>query len=322
MNIYYRFLFIFILSFAGIFLCSGIIRNQLKKFRTHTTERLTEILYNDTDYDILFIGSSRTHTSINPKIVDSVVNCSSYNAGVEGGNLLEFKMTFDAYLINHPPPKYLVLTLDLYSFNLQRPFFNYTNYLDFLDNKIIDSTLCVNDHNTTLFKILPFAKIAEYDDFSKGNALKALINKENEIKAGEFQYKGYLSNSIIGIIENNIQLPQKVNYAISKTSLKYLKDIITTCKSNNIFLFFTYAPEYKFKLQNNITNKSQIFNEIKNISNVNKILFFRDDSLSICNDSTLFANVGHLNTLGATKYSKVLADRFIIIKNHINDLSK
>ena len=286
-----------------------ILKKGLNEYKIHTNQRLTEILKNKTKYDILFIGSSRTHTGINPKIVDSILNCSSYNAGVEGGNLLEFKMTFDAYLINHPPPKYLVLTLDLYSFNLKRPFFNYTNYLDFLDNKIIDSTLCANGHNTTLFKIVPFAKITEYDDFSKGNAIKALMHKGNEIGLGEFQYKGYLSNTSLGININTVTVPKNIKYPVSDTAIEYLKDIIKTCIERKIKLLFTYAPEYKFELQKNTLNKQEIFEEINAISKANSIPFYRDDSLSICDNPMLFANPGHLNTPGATTYSLILGNR-------------
>ena len=122
--------FTFLLSLGAYI----IIDQGLNKFYIHKEERLNEIFKNDTNHDILFIGSSRTHTTINPKIVDSICNSNSYNAGVEGGNLLEFKMTWDAYLENHPAPRVLVLTLDINSFDLSRKFFNYTQYFSYLNN--------------------------------------------------------------------------------------------------------------------------------------------------------------------------------------------
>lgn len=318
MNIFSRFVFIIIFSFSGIFLLSTIVHWQLKKYQSHTSNRLNEILNNSTDFDILFIGSSRTHTSINPRIIDSVVKSNSYNAGVEGGNLLEFKMIFDAYLINHPPPKVLVLTLDLNSFDLKRPFFNYTNYLDYLNNKIIDSTLCANNHNTTLFKIFPFAKITEYDDFSKGNAIKAIFKKGNEIGQDEFEYKGYLSNSYSGITPNTIKFLNYVNYPVSDTAIQFLKNIIKICSEKRIKVLLTYAPEYNVELKNHTTNKSDIINVIEKIASDSKISLYRDDSLNLCKNSKLFLNYGHLNTMGASEYSVILARRLIFFFSFIN----
>lgn len=286
-------------------------KRGLKNYNNHSTERLDEMFNKHTRYDMLFIGSSRTHTSINPAIVDSILKLNSYNAGVEGGNLLEFKMTLNAYLYNHPAPQYLVLTLDLGSFNLARPFFNYTKYFDFLDNPVIDTTLSKNGHNTNIYKLIPLISITDYDDYSKGNAIKGLLNRGGkEILNGDYQYKGYLSNTLKGI-NNTTDIVYKSDVhdiAISDTAKKYLDDIITICRQKRIKIIFTYAPEYNFELQKRVKNSTHFFELVTQTAAKNNIPYFRDDSLSMCSNPKLFANIGHVNTPGALEYSLVLAN--------------
>ena len=109
-----------ILAYIICLLSFLIIKKEIDRYKKHTTSRLTEIFCNKTNYDVLFLGSSRTHLIINPAIIDSICKVNSYNAGMEGANLYEFDMVLKAYLENHPSPQWLVLTIDLHSFTTLR----------------------------------------------------------------------------------------------------------------------------------------------------------------------------------------------------------
>lgn len=298
------FLNIILCQLAFIYLNKGLV-----KYNNHSTIRLNEIFNSNTNYDILFIGSSRTHTGINPRIIDSICNASSYNAGVEGGNLLEFKMTYEAYLQNHPAPKVLVLSIDFSSFNLKRKFFNYTQYFPYLKNRVIDSTLNHNGYNTTLQKFIPFISITDFDDYSKGNAVKGLTGKGGkQIPDGEFQYKGYLSNSNkIITAEDTGKMIHTIDF--NKEAIQYLNDIIYLCNKNKTKPVFTYAPEYNFGIRKQFINCPEFFSLVEKTAQNNAIPFLRHDSLSICKNPKMFANTMHLNTLGAEEYSGILADQ-------------
>ena len=306
---YKRILFILVLSTALTCVWYKMFLVGYNKYYTHRQKRLKEIFEAKNYYDILFIGSSRTHTSINPKIVDSFTGFSSYNAGVEGGNLLEFLMTFKGYLQNHPPPKLLVLTLDANSFSLDRKFFNYLQYFSVINNKIVDSTLATNGINTFIPKYLPVAKLTEYDEMTRSQVINGLRGK-NEIEKGEFEYKGYLSNTN-KCVDTTKEYPlESIN--ISREALNDLIEFIKVCEEKNIQIIITYAPEYKFRLQRSFENFDQAISLVDSVSRKKLIPFYRDDNLNICNNPCFFANYGHLNTPGAIEYSKILGER---IKN-------
>ena len=292
-----------------------VFRKGLRNFNIHKTERLTEIFNGKTNFDLIFIGSSRTHTSIHPGIIDSICNINSYNAGVEGGNLYEFKLTLDGFLVNHPPPKYLVLTLDIQSFDLRRKLFNYTQYFPYLNNPVIKERLKESGHNMAVLSVLPFVEMTAYDDYTRGNILKGLAGK-TEIPAGDFQYKGYLSNTmdqLSGAPNDSVKPVTKA--PISIKGYQILMEIIETCKNKNIRLLFTYAPEYAKRLQKTYIDKEQFFQTVSDVSHTHNIPFLRHDELALCQDPKLYANVGHVNKVGAELYSKILGQQLDSIIN-------
>jgi hypothetical protein len=291
-------------SFFNFFVQKG-----LKKYSRHTNERLTELFDNNAYHDIIFIGSSRTHTDINPKIVDSICRVNSYNFGIEGGNLFEFYYVFKSYFKNHPPPRMIVLTLDLYSFDLKRKFFNHTIYFNYTDNPAVKEMLDSNGYNTNRYKLIPFLLLTEQDDYAKGNALKG-YNGITDIPDGESTYKGFMTNSenTIDVAANAAAIKFIAAEGIDTLAINYLKEIVAVCKQKNIKLIFAYSPEFKFGLQQSCSNTKQVFDIINKIANDNHIQYLRNDSLAMCKDPKLFANTGHLNRFGANAYSILLAD--------------
>jgi hypothetical protein len=306
MNPIKKLIIIILLSALCCTVFNSFLQNGLKKYSLHTNERLSELFNNKTDYDIIFIGSSRTHTGINPEIIDSICKVKSYNFGIEGGNLFEFYYAYKAYFENHPAPQALVLTLDLYSFNLKRKFFNHTIYLNYTSNAVVKQMLDENGHNTTAFKLMPFLLLTEQDDYAKGNALKGYKGL-TDIPGGESANHGFMTNTENIINENNPEKDSSYTEQIDTLALNYLNKIIAISKEKKVKLIFTYAPEFNFELQRPCINAKTIFGTINNFATINHIPYLRGDSLEICKDPRLFANIRHLNKPGANLYSTILA---------------
>jgi hypothetical protein len=301
-----RIIIIVISAVILVWLAATPINSVLFKYRHHDTERLNEIYESSTPYDILFIGSSRTHTSINPKIIDSICGVDSYNAGTESGTMDDFKLTLDGYLVHHPTPKVVVLTLDLASFMLAKKIHFYPQYYPYINNNAVYSTMSDDGYNVRIIRYFPFFMITELDDFSKVSALRMLWGMDtSQITGNDFEYKGYKSNG-----ENYIKKPElekiKKYMVITSESINSLNQIVKTCKDQKIKLIFTYAPEYNFNLQKRRTNIDSVFALITQTARTQSIPYLRDDSLELCQDPYLFANNGHLNKKGAFVYSAIL----------------
>src|SRR5215204_4792803 len=113
------------LKFLVVFLCSSSLILSIlywlyiigyNRYYSYDYKHINEIVNGRTANDILFIGSSRTVHHINPKLIDSITGMRSYNAGVDGANLVEMSLIFKSYLNSHPPPKILFIDLSISSF--------------------------------------------------------------------------------------------------------------------------------------------------------------------------------------------------------------
>ena len=272
MNTYLKIFFILLIASVLTAVSYKFTSKGLSKYYHHKHERVIEIFTGYTKYDILFIGSSRTHTAIIPKIIDSITGLSSYNAGVDGGIMLDFKMTFDGYLLNHPSPALLVLTIDPASFNRTDTIYDPIQYFPIVGkNDAVKKVFAKMDYSTFILKYIPALSYIYMDDNSKSMALAGLWGK-SEILPGEFEDKGYLSNT------DNCLDPVKYrkdssNIAPVLSRINMFQAIIDICKSKNIQLIITYAPEYRYRFEGTIRNFNTFTDLMYEKVNANRLLF-------------------------------------------------
>ena len=291
-----------------------IIQAGERKYHVHKNKRIKEIFSDSATYDILFIGSSRTHTTIYPRIIDSITGLSSYNAGVEGGNLFEFKLTLDGFLVNHLPPRVLVLTLDGLSFDCTRKMFFPISYFDELENPVVAKSFKEQPgYSLFILKRLPFLRLIYYDDYVKNLALRGWEGQNELTQFGAFENKGFLSNGYGCVDTAKESNYKKMPLVFSEEGEQYLRSIIDTCNKRQIHLIFTYAPEYRYKLQRSFSNFPDFLERVNRIKG--NIPFYRDDHLPLCDNPCYFANLGHVNVPGAFEYSRILGNRIVNLLN-------
>jgi hypothetical protein len=321
MSAYTKIILTLVLGIGLTMIFNYFLQKGASLYHIDKEERVKEIFMRNTAYDILFLGSSRTHSTIFPKVIDSITGLKSYNAGEDGAVIYEFKKRLDGYLLNHPAPSYVILTIDARSLESRKKFFFPLQYFDVMQNPVIlESFEEQPDFNMGFIRQLPFMRVIYYDDYAKKRALSGLFHHSELNLANQFTYKGYISNGY-ACTDTVLSYASKQNPALmDPEGLAFLNSIIDTCKARKIKLVLTYAPEYKFRFQVSISNFPRFTSKIKSIAEQAGISYYRDDSLSICNDPCLFANYGHLNTPGAIEYSKILGKRILALSQ--NNYSK
>jgi hypothetical protein len=315
MNTYLKIFFILLIGILLTAFSYKFVRKGMDKYYCHKDKRLTEIFTAKANYDLLFLGSSRTHTTIVPGIIDSITGLTSYNAGVEGGSMLDFKMTLEGYLINHPPPIVIILTIDPGTFTYVSTVFDPMQYLKVSKtNKVVKKTLQSIGYNTFILQYIPMFNYIYMDDYSKSRAIAGLKG-QTEIPAGDFEDKGYLSNSNSCLDAVRYRRDTgRIN--IDSSGINLFQSIIYTCKKRKISLILTYAPEYKNEFSGTITNFEEFIAFMDKKAKENNLLFYRDDTLSMNNDSCFFRDVRHVNKQGSFAYSKILGNRLLGLRHY------
>jgi hypothetical protein len=299
---YLRYLMLVFLVGVGLLdLIYVVFRRGYNHYNKFEQTRLKHI-FNDTTYhDALFIGSSRTYYHINPKIIDTVMKLNSFNAGIDGANLLETNLILNCYLASHPAPKYVIADLSTPAFDIQpSSVFNPNIYYPFLSNKIVFNTLKPYKR-VNLLRYFPFLQITECDDFLRQGAVAGLMG---EIKPLAPQYKGYLESG-----RDTIPLPFRItylttDYPVNKKGTDLLLNMINTCRAHNIKLIVTYSPVY-----NNHDEKMnpEFFPTLTKICDTTGTTFLNYREITLSQNHRFFRDELHLNRFGADIFSRMLA---------------
>jgi hypothetical protein len=270
---------------------------------------MNEIIGGKSYYDILFIGSSRAMHNFNPRIVDSLTGMTSYNAGIDGANLLEMNLVLNCYLKNHPPPKIIFADIAINSFAIKKlPFFNPNQYYQFLNSPLVFEALRPYER-VYLFKYFPFLQLTQSNDLLKQNSILGYIGRSDPLT--KLSYKGFVDYGT-----DTLLLPLKktyfMNYEIEQQGIDILEGVIKTCKQNNIKLIFTYAPEFH---PEEGTYNPDFFPTIKSVSKTADIPFLDFRNNQVFENHKLFINEHHLNHYGVEIYSAIIAEE---VKNALN----
>ncbi len=270
-------------------------------------EKMDELFVRPTAYNCLLLGSSSIHYFINPAIFDRVTGLHSINSGIDGANLFEVNMILNAYLLVHPAPEYIVLTLDLGSFNLGQKIKTSMPYRPYLSNTILEKTLEKAAPIPWRFRLLPFLHFTDDEYPILADALKGLL--ENQQKLGhEFQYKGYSTNTLLEM-SNADTITRFMSQPVDEEGVQLLEHIIDLCNSKNIKLLLTSAPEYNKNYQRHVLDSKEIFKKITHIASTRQLDFVREDTLRLCEHREFFRNTEHLNTSGAAYYSIIIGNQ-------------
>jgi hypothetical protein len=279
------------------------------KYYSFDKEHFDEIIDGKSYSEILFIGSSRAMHNINPRIVDSLTGLHSYNAGIDGANLLEINLVLECYLKSHPAPKIILADIAINSFAIKKlPFFNPNHYYQFLNKPLVFEALRPYER-VYLFKYLPFLQLTQSNDLLKQNAILGYAGRTDPLTS--ISYKGFVDYGT-----DTLHLPLKktyfMNYEIEQRGIDILKEMINICKQNDIKLIFTYAPEYHPEED---TYNPDFFPTIKNISKAADIPFLDFRNNKVFENHKLFINEHHLNHYGVEIFSTMIAEE---VKDALN----
>ncbi|MDG1330410.1 MAG: hypothetical protein P8P27_09250 [Flavobacteriaceae bacterium] len=291
-------------------LLSITVDNGLKKINDNMFGDWNRLFNNEINDDIIIIGNSRAKVHFNPVIIEDITGYSSYNLGKDAINLFLQQPIINSVLI-HVKPKYMVLSLDIGSFQNKQEIFEKEQYLPFLNKPYIYPILSQLDNKVNIERLIPMFKYrGQFSIIKKG--IKSYISPDNSYSLNKGFYgsdKEFNSDfdnfkKLMGdtkIILNNYEI---------ENGLKLLEDIILKCKQNRVELILCQAPKLK-ELYPYFPQKEKVDDQIAKLAKQYNVLYtdFSYDELHENRD--MFYNASHLNATGANTLTKNFAELFI-----------
>jgi len=308
-NLSYFLLPIIVLAFPADYLLSKKLRKS-KSFAYGQSYVWNDIYSGNLNSEVLFYGSSRAATQIDPKLFEEKTGLNSYNLGLEGHNFWLSEFRHQEVLKYNKKPKHILLSLDTFSLEKRADLFNSEQFLPyFLFNDAISKGTSRYEGFSDSDSYVPLLRYV-----GKREAWKEVVFPEKD--TFNFREKGF--NPIDEIWNNDLNkaIENEGIYVVKMDpeSIKKFQEFIADCKSKNIDLILVYTPEY-IEGQKFVSERQKIMAFYETIANQNNILFLDYSNDSISMDKKYFVNSQHLNRTGATSFTKKLAHD---LKNHFS----
>jgi hypothetical protein len=290
-----------------IFACDRGIGTFLKIFYFHQesgTGFRTTFSIDSTSADILVFGSSRANHSYVPEIFEKKLSATFYNTGKDGNFVLYNYAIFKVITKRYYPD---LVIIDISPEELA---YNSVEY------ERLSSLLPYYKAHPEIRQIVdlrgPFEKTKHISSIYPYNSLIMLI------AMGNLQYnklrkpdnKGYvpLYKTMINEKHDTLKI---IAGTLDENKIVAIKDIISTCKQNNIDLVFVYSPTW------NISQISFYNDKLSELFSSEGIRFLDlSNPPAFMNKSNLFADINHLNDDGAKVFSNMVTDSILAITRH------
>lgn len=255
--------------------------------------------------DLVVLGASSAWTSYNTYMLDSILNLSSYNLGVDGHPWYMYKIRYDAYKKVACKPKFIVINLDKATFleSLEEPYMRE----QFLPYPGLMWKVCLDKKFSLADLCFPYVRYIGYSELTKMGVevyWGGKTNNESNFYKGYFGQKKQWNMHI-----DATDITSTPSFACSKKVKEDMVDFIKRCQSENIDVILCRYPIYKPYLEkcSNLDNFEQLCNQI---SSETGAPMFDFSKIYIVSDTSYFYNPTHLNEDGAIIFTKDFCSRF------------
>lgn len=259
-----------------------------------------------TNYDILFLGNSRTHFGINPYYIDSITKSKSFNFGIGGADLNTIELVAATYLENHSAPKIVVIGIDEGMHTTKNKLKILYQFLYYPQSDSIHKYMQLAGFPMNTMHYIPFLKYAYFDEY---NRTSIFINGNKLPVFGKNIYRGFV-NVHEGLQQNNFgDFGKSTKAEFSFLPEQSLINTIQILQSKGTLVVFLKPPyRDQEKLSDSFTVKSDSsFNAIVKRYNIPVINLTHIEKLK----SEYFIDDIHLNEPGSEIFSRQLADSLI-----------
>jgi hypothetical protein len=300
------FLFVFILGLGSAILAYSIDKG-LRKTRYSYFAQWNDLFDSKINADILVLGSSRARQHFSTGILDSALSLNSYVIGLEAYRFRMYYDIFHVYLRHNKAPKYLIISLDIYSLHEDTNAYYYQQFLPYLDDPGIRTAYQGYRHSFTWADY--YIPLYRYRG-ERTQIVAGLFEITTMKRHPEQSRKGYSSLDIRWDNTFNNYRRSVNNHTTQQTDpsdMTLLSMFLRECNSCGIVPILVFSPEYS-GFQQVVANRETIISMYQDLAIKNNDYFIDFSDHPICTDTSYFYNSQHLNSAGSIQFSKDLTD--------------
>jgi hypothetical protein len=305
-----RALVYFVLTLTLLYAVREVLYTGVRKNKKGEFARLRQTFLEKTPCDILVIGSSRAEGHFFPPAFDSATGLKTFNIGMSGATLPFIATTFEAYLENSPPPKYVILNVDWHTFDHPPDtVYLFPRYFPYLANKKLQEGISKRDGRFPFFKYVAPFSMPYFGTRYINAAIRGYTGKLGQYDTTVVQgytpvlppVRSSLAQEIAALYDRELTIPSHI-----PAELRRIKKI---CDARNIKLVFVISPIHE-ALTKHITNHETLLQFVRSFAGAERIRLFDYSNSEICRTDACFSDPSHMNRMGSRRFSHVFASDF------------
>lgn len=255
-----------------------------------------ELYAGNVQADIAIYGSSRAAAHISSKILEDSFQCNAFNLGIFGHFISMQYARHKIYTQHNPPPKFVVLCVDLFSLVYPPHYFNYEQFFPFLDDSLILSTSM------------------QYPKFDRLDMCTPLYRYAGEQAVFDATYQHYWGNGgtpdpyykgFVTVANNRTYRKDKAIQPVKEINqdlIRLFESLLQELQQKEIGVLLVYTPEYVADCDT--TNKAAVLELYHQISNEYQIPFVDYSADPNFQDTSMYADQLHLHQKDAERFTR------------------
>lgn len=245
--------------------------------------------------DAIVLGSSRAYAHYNPEKFENILNTDFYNLGLNGKLIDLDVFRYHQYKnYNNHQPRYILWDIMPFSFEFSEGYGD-EQFMAYIWNKDIWKEIHNSRHGITWFdRLVPLLR------YWRKNMIHTYPNAVMQVYKGyRKEYTPFDSEELNQISDNSLQC----NY--NSDAIALFEKTIEEMQNDGSSVVLVFSPLYK-NGQYKYANLNTFIDTISNIAQRHNCLFLNYIDHPINNDTALFKNATHLNSIGADVFSSLL----------------
>lgn len=263
--------------------------------------------------DIAIYGSSRAWVHFSPSILEDSLNLPAYNFGMDGLNFTFQYFRHKQYLKYNKKPKYIIISGDLFFFEEEDGFYNYSQIMPYM---LFNRDYFKNRETFKVYNMFSyFIPLYRYSG-QNSEILRALIYAFGLETEKPYRVKGYMGQDLewTGDFEKAKKEKKQIEVNVNEKIKALFEQFIVECQADGIKVIIVYSPEYA-GYREFVKNRSLITDTYKSIAEKYNLTFLDYSEDSISYDIGNFYNATHMNKKGSEMFiAKFASDIKGIIK--------
>lgn len=253
---------------------------------------MTDIVEGRLNSDLWILGSSRALVQYNPRILDSMLNISSYNLGMNAQFIVPEILCYRIACEYNKKPKYILLDLMWRSLTMETAPVSRYFYMPYIFNYKVRRNICNNNIFSFEYLNVPYYRF-HTEKHEENNYMSCLT------------YKGFQARDIPW---SSIDLDglDTIHYHREPRAIELLDSFLFDCRKNHISVIIIHSPFQRYGFEK-IHNHNEMLDFYKGIADRHNIPFLDYSNDPISFDTLNFYNSMHLNAHGADLFSAKLA---------------